>query len=152
MDESCYYQPGKMTDESWKWVRHFRKDEGGRNAFGDPLEMSVKLIFLLDALRTIIDLPISIHCGYATKGHADGSTHYDGLAVDLHGVGISAQSLLWEAMKLPFTGIGLYMWWNNPGLHLDIRRLNPGQQRKQWVLDKHGNYKNMRRMDLMFHS
>jgi len=114
-----------MTWEEWKKIRYFSPREN----WGDPEKIEFRLVFLLDCLRQFIGCPIIIHCG--TQGtHTKGSYHYVGKAVDCHAVGISLLDFYLAAERFPFGGIGVYPYWNNPGLHLDIRPL-PGKRRPE---------------------
>ena len=101
-----------MGNRLWNSVEYFNNNEN----WGDHRKMNVLLIYYLDALRRHVDLPIIIHNGYEEGGHEDGSQHYLGRAVDLHIEGLTPGEQVWEAMKFPFTGIGMYMYWNNPGI------------------------------------
>ena len=106
-----------MGEGLWGIVDHFKTCEN----WGDYRKMNVRLIFWLDALRRSVGMPIVIHNGYEEDGHEDGSQHYQGKAVDLHIEGLTVEEQMWEAMSFPFTGMGMYPFWNNPGLHLDTR-------------------------------
>lgn len=129
----------------WSSVEYFNDSEN----WGDYRKMNVRLIFWLDALRRSVNLPIVIHNGYEEGGHKDGSQHYLGRAVDLHIEGLTPQEQVWEAMKFPFTGIGMYEFWNNPGLHLDTRVFDDGRTaRKMWKRSKAGIYLAFNRWDL----
>jgi uncharacterized protein YcbK (DUF882 family) len=132
-----------MNDILWEKVDHFTKHE----RWGNPYEMHVRLIYLLDILRKNVGCPIHIHCGYATDGHEDGSQHYYGRAADIHAEYVNEKTLMWEAIKLPFTGLGLYKHWNNPGIHVDIR---PTINRNFWIQDRNGLYRPLNRTDLVF--
>lgn len=107
----------KMTDEDWKKLKYFSKDE----KWGDPLMMSSSLIYRMEELRHFVGQSIIIHCGYELTGHATNSYHYQGLAVDFHIKGLSLLEQYCAAEACGFTGIGAYPFWNNPGLHVDIR-------------------------------
>ena len=104
----------------WSKVKHFNKNEN----WGDWKKVDPWLIYCLDALREIANRPIIIHCAYAENGHSDNSQHYKGKAADIHikGLNVVDQYLIAEKSNL-FNGIGVYPFWNNPGLHIDIRNV-----------------------------
>lgn len=122
-----------MDSEFWDKIKHFDQEEN----WGDWRKVNPQLIINLDKLRELANKPIVIHCAYATRGHSEHSQHYKGLAADLHIVGLNAvdQFLLAEKSGL-FTGIGIYPYWNNPGLHLDIR----DGAFKRWACNAAGVY------------
>jgi len=102
----------------WSKSKYFKKNEN----WGESTKMSPILIDMLNEFREFVDKPIIIHCGYSTDGHSTNSYHYRGLAVDLHIQNIHYIEQLVLAMQYKkFNGIGVYPYWNSPGLHLDIR-------------------------------
>ncbi|RLB06429.1 MAG: hypothetical protein DRG83_00170 [Deltaproteobacteria bacterium] len=118
----------------WNQIRHFRQDEWGRWEFVDP-----RLIYMMDQLREEIGAPIIIHEAYATSGHAKNSYHYIGKAVDFHiKTKKSFRTQLAVIMRIGFTGIGFYPWWEHPGWHVDIR---PAFKTQLWVSPEKGVYK-----------
>jgi len=126
-----------MIAEDWKRVRHFTPDE----AWGDRRRVHRNLVFLLDAFRAFIGRPVVIHNAYAQNGHTDESYHYRGMAVDLHVEGLSVFDQFIEATRFEFGGIGVYPFWNNPGLHLDIRpRSGAFAPEARWMRTKAGVY------------
>jgi uncharacterized protein YcbK (DUF882 family) len=74
-----------------------------------------------------------IHCGYENGGHASGSRHYTGDAVDFHINGMNFSEAMDSLLKAlhetdffgkkaaEYVGLGIYPDWNTPGFHLDIR-------------------------------
>lgn len=117
-----------MTEQDWNLIKNFTKDE----PWGDWTKMDRRIFFYLDAMREKAGHPIIIHCGYEASGHATKSQHYLGKAVDLH---IKNMPLLEQwilAERFPWTGIGLYTDWSNPGLHLDVRDLTDYEQGARW--------------------
>lgn len=115
-----------MKDDVWKSIKYF----GPKEKWGDPSKMSADLVFELDRLRKYIGRPIIIHCGYEQR--LTGGFHPLGLAVDCHASGLHPMEFYIAATRFDFTGIGVYLWWNNPGLHLDKRPIKPGGQRHVW--------------------
>jgi len=107
-----------MTWEDWNKVQYFTPNEN----WGDWTKLEKNVIFLLDRMRGEIGRSIIIHCAYEAGGHSTQSQHYLGRAVDCHikNTPLLEQYLLAE--RYGWSGIGLYTDWNNPGLHLDLRR------------------------------
>lgn len=108
-----------MTQADWAKVKHFKPTEN----WGDWTKIEKAVIFLLDRMRENMGQSIIIHCAYDSSGHSTNSQHYLGRAVDLHiqNVPLIDQYLLAE--RYGWRGIGVYTDWNNPGLHLDLRRV-----------------------------
>ena len=107
-----------MTPEQWKTILFFNPE---KDKFGDPGKMDYRLLKALDRLRAYADKPIMIHCGYESRPMG---YHPRGMAVDCHIVGLSLFDQFILALRFKdFTGIGVYPFWNNPGLHLDIREV-----------------------------
>lgn len=105
-----------MKESDWKKIKHFTRAE----KWGDPDRMKYALISELDRYREYLKKSMIIHCGIQGN-HVPDSTHYNGLAVDLHVTGIPVFEAFIAALRFGFTGIGIYPQWNNPGLHLDMR-------------------------------
>lgn len=120
---------------NWAKVRYFIPPEFGASAD----KMSPDLIYALDQLRDFCKQPIRINSAY--RANDPGSTHNAGLAADIviSGLSLIDQYLVAEKLGL-FTGIGLYPFWNTPGLHLDTRKLKKGEPGKRWIRDAKGNY------------
>ncbi len=109
----------------WHKLQYFEKNEN----WGDPDKMSGLLLLLLDNIRRYYVRPFLIHCGYDESGHSTNSQHYLGNAVDFHiesGESFSTQIdkvvriLDWFQVS-DRVGFGIYLDWNNPGFHLDVR-------------------------------
>jgi len=116
-----------MTKKEWGLIKYFSPKED----WGDPDRMEFYLVYLLDRLRFIIGKPIIIH--YGTQGkHSPNSWHYVGKAVDFHAKGISLFQLFLSATRFPFGGIGVYPFWDNPGLHVDTRPRPNGEPQARW--------------------
>ena len=88
------------------------------------------------------DISCIIHVAWEDSGHStDGQgDHRDGAAVDLHFTKVTLLNQFLAAERFPFGGIGIYPYWNNPGLHLDIRNVVRGAR---WWRDKDGSYKKL---------
>lgn len=98
----------------------------------------------LDYFRAFVNLTFEVHEGYATTGHAPGSYHYKGMAVDgrfvsRKGWPVSLAETIAIAMRAPFGGIGIYTWSKNGTfLHFDDRPIH--DRRSVWVCEKPGQY------------
>ena len=115
-----------MTPGQWAKIRHFTTHE----KWGDPARMNLELIQALDRLRKYVGRKIIIHCGYDDRPTG---WHPKGRAVDLHIDGLHPMEQAIAAARFrEFTGMGVYLWWNNPGLHLDNRPLKFGEARALW--------------------
>lgn len=117
----------------WKKIKHFKPSE-----FSEPNKMEPLLIHCLDRLREIVKQPIIVHSSYRV---GDTGTHGRGEAVDIHikGLNVVEQFLIAEKTRL-FSGIGVYPFWNNPGLHLDVRELKAHEIGKRWARNARGIY------------
>lgn len=119
----------------WSKVKHFKRTE----AWGDPDKINPLLVYSLDALREFTGRAIIINNAY--RPDDPGSTHKNGDAADVVIVGLSVidQFLMAERTRL-FSGIGVYPFWNRPGLHLDVRSLQPHQHGPRWGRNAAGIY------------
>jgi hypothetical protein len=113
-----------MQKNQWKEFKSFSEFEN----WGDPEKMNYSLIAGLQELRNFVGREIVIHYGFEKR---DGQGwHPKGRAVDLHIVSMHPIEQFIAASRFRvFTGIGTYLWWNSPGLHLDNR---PLRQRSIW--------------------
>lgn len=108
-----------MKDSDWKQILYFRKSE----AWGDPSLISPDLMRCLDNYRSYIKTPIIITCG--TQGvHVEHSNHNKGTAIDCVIPDYDLVDALFDALRFPFTGIGLYPSWQYlgktiGGIHLE---------------------------------
>lgn len=114
-----------MTEESWSAIEHFTPKEN----WGDWRQMAERVIFALDKCRAILGKPIIVHCGFETAGHDPKGCHPRGLAVDIHVPKMHVVDQYLFFSKIPdWGGIGVYPFWKNPGLHLDL-----GQPGRRWA-------------------
>lgn len=121
----------KMTPEAWSAIEFFKPRE-----WGSWEQVAERLIFIVDKIRAVAGRPVHIHSAFATTGHTDNSLHYRGLAVDLHIEGLHVIDQFILVSKFPdLGGIGVYPFWRQPGLHLDI-----GQPGRRWARNKDGAY------------
>lgn len=126
----------KATEETYRKLRHFSIKEN----WGDPFKMEEDILFRLDDFRHYVGKPVIVHCGYGTDGHVENSQHYVGKAVDIHVVNMELIDQYLAAERFGFTGLGLYPFWTNPGMHLDLRILSPGQPAARWYTWSDGKY------------
>jgi hypothetical protein len=109
----------------------------GKPAFPEPDVMHPQLMILMELARQKLGYPIDIHCSYDTKGHAISSRHYDGKAIDCSSeVDYKKLALTFKEvadyMELKI-GLGLYPFWNNKGVHIDVRP--EAERTSYWVRD-----------------
>lgn len=129
----------------WAKLKYFRREEN----WGDPDRMHPEFLMMLDDWRASVGHPFRLTTpAFTTTGHAIGSYHYLGRAADgrlidaATGKPLSLGHHILAALRSPFGGIGIYTWSKNgPFLHLDDREIYG--QRKIWVCEKEGVYKNL---------
>ena len=80
---------------------------------------------------------IKVHEDWAVDGHTANSEHYAGRAVDYSVQGASLVEAWLALERFPFNGIGIYPYWNSPGLHADVRAAS---YRARWTRDMDENY------------
>ena len=122
-----------MHTDAWKKYSNFSEVE----PWGNPSLIDEQLVILLQSIRDHAQKPIIIHAG--TQGtHAPRSLHYIGKAVDFHiqNMCVLDQYLIAEKI-VGCGGIGIYPFWNNPGLHIDIRHTHLGAR---WIQSADGSY------------
>lgn len=125
-----------MTREQWRQIKYFTLTDN----WGDPFKMDFDLVCGLVQLRKYTGRKIYIHCGYEKR--LSGGFHPKGRAVDLHIESLHPMEQYIAASRFEvFTGIGVYLWWSWPGLHLDHRPLIAGQKRIVWGSLKKKQYK-----------
>lgn len=125
-----------MTPKDWEKIKCFNLQEN----WGDPYRVHKELIFKLDAMREFCKKPIIIHCAFKTTGHSKQGYHPLGMAVDWHIEGMSLLDQFILASRF-FTGIGVYPFWNNPGIHGDIRPITKiTDPEARWWRTKSGQY------------
>jgi len=126
-----------MQDEDWAKVKHFTPKE----PWGNWRKVQKKLIFGVDALREFAGKKFVIHNAYDQSGHSDGSYHYEGKALDGHFEGMHILDQFIVAMRFDqFNGIGVYLDWDHPGLHLDMRPFSARLMTNSLWLRKNGKY------------
>ena len=111
-----------IAESDWRYIKFLKPDEFGKN-WGN---MDFRAIKLLDEMRQVIGKPIIIHSAYDISGHIEDSQHgkIPCTAIDFHIDGLGLLDQLLFAERFPWTGIGVYPHWNNPGLHCDLRLIS----------------------------
>ena len=114
-------------------------------------EMWAPLIWALDDVRRYVQRAIGVHesnpIKEPTSSHVPDSLHYAGRAVDCYARNFPLWDFFLAASRFPFTGIGVYPYWNTPGLHLEMRE-DVSKPRKYWWRDDLGNYRAISIYDL----
>lgn len=122
-----------MTPGAWRTIHHL-----DRNAnWGDPAKMNYAVVKALDSFCAYLGKKVIIHCGFETRGSG---CHPRGIAIDMHVEGMHIVDQFIAASRFDaFNGIGVYLWWNNPGLHVDTR-LNRFEHDARWGSVARGEY------------
>lgn len=122
-----------MNEELWEDVDNFDPDEFG------CVDMDRIFIYTLQAMRDYVGRKVIVHCGYELR---ESGYHPKKCAADLHIEGLHVVDQYLVASRFDnFVGIGLYLWWNSPGLHIDRRpkrnKFIPGAR---WLSVEKGKY------------
>lgn len=122
------------TFNLWDSVQHFKQSEFDcPSEVGSGDNMWPRVVFMLDALRSLLGRPLPINSGYRTPAHnkaiggAPKSAHMEGLAVDIGTRKLTKaqrQTLIAYAIQLGFTGIGIAQTF----VHLDMKA-----RRASWI-------------------
>lgn len=127
------YSPGVMNAADWASVSHLLPLE--KHNWGDRNKIDRRTILTVNDLAGALSQDILITCG-TTGQHVAGSYHYPsgqqlGVALDIMFPSLGRRDLpdiLFEIIRLPFTGIGIYSEWkldaDKPrigGFHVDFR-------------------------------
>ncbi len=131
----------KMTFKDWGALRHFHlyeRDQRGRFAYPLPYILEFDLMHKLDEMRNSVGSPFVIH--ESTGGVHTAEWHGLGIAVDGHFVGLSAVEQYLYAEQFNWPGLGFYPYWNDPGIHVDMRRVGLHEKGARWWGDTMGNY------------
>lgn len=128
------YKFSTMTPEDWDNIDHFSPDE-----FKHPDWLDKSLIFTLDRLRAFVGRRIRIHCDFEFRKKF--SWHNHGMAVDLSIEGMHPYDQYEAAGRFDeFNGIGFYLWWRRPGIHVDTRPNDKLQHDSRWFSPEKGIY------------
>ncbi len=131
----------KMQPVDWSKLLHFKvgeSDQQGRPAFPLPYMMDKDLMCRLDRMRSVVGQPFIIH--ETTGGVHTEPLHGLGLAIDGHFKGLSAIEQYLYAEQWCWPGLGFYPFWNDPGIHIDMRRLVANAKGARWWRDDQGQY------------
>jgi len=122
-----------MTPEEWEEIDYFTEYE----KWGDPNKMKLSIVRAVDDLRAYVRKKVRVHCGWEDRKTG---YHPMGIAVDCHIEGMHIIDQFIAASRFDaFNGIGVYLNWNSPGLHLDTRG-NKLPQEARWGCIKTGQY------------
>jgi len=136
----------------WPQLKHFKRSEN----WGDPKKVDHKLLFILDAYREELGIPLYV--SRSVSYDREQSPHYPNEqgfseAVDLfpllsHNPDLTLCDCYLLATRYPFSGIGIYPYWRltrraaqgplieKGGIHLDIstrRPLGPYRAAGHWI-------------------
>lgn len=102
-----------LEESKWKSLKHFTANEN----WGDPQRMNRGFLQSLDSFREHINTQIFIICGTQGK-HCEHSSHNQGIAVDIVIPKLKCIDAFWKIMRWPFTGVGIYPFWEYQGIKL----------------------------------
>lgn len=135
----------------WDRIRHFKRSE-----YAHPDRMDLMAVYMMDGMRHEEDLRrrragkngiiITLGETYALRPKNPDSQHPKGKAQDAvirdavtrEPLDTFDQFLI--ASRYFWTGIGMYPFWNSPGIHVDTRPLTLYQRRSTWWRDEDGQY------------
>lgn len=127
----------------WLTVRHFTREEWPR----DPDRILPAVVHLADQMREDSGWPIVVHVAWDDAGHVGDSTHYTdrtefATGFDFHFAGVPLVEQWLFAERYPWRGLGVYPYWNTPGLHCDLRTLGREHPNlgHRWWRDREGKY------------
>ena len=115
---------------NWSEIKYMKRHEWKQ----DPSRVHEDVVLTTEALRVFADCKIYIHEAWAKDGHAVGSDHYKGMAVDLHfekGCYSFQEQFILISLFSEIKRVGYYPTWNNPGWHLGF--LDRPDKDKFWV-------------------
>lgn len=96
--------------DKWSKVKHFTKKE----KWNDPDKMELEYLLELSNFRSYVNKSIIIHSGFRENSR----DHKTGKCSDFH---IEGETLLDQFLLISrfpyFNSIGVYPYWNRPGLH-----------------------------------
>ena len=105
-------------------LEHFTEHE----AWGDYTRMNGTLLITLDYVRHYVDSRFHINCAYSNSGHSATGEHPKGNAIDFTipnmPIRFAYEKLVRSFYALQIVdriGFGLYLDWNTPGFHIDLR-------------------------------
>jgi hypothetical protein len=130
----------KNQFDEWTYFEYDEIDLWGNHIWHNSTTLEntdFQSIKKLDEIRSIIGLPITLHCAYQNGGHSSKSMHYrrKNTAIDfsIKGKGTYLEKIAHVCNALDSLGyartcgLGIYPDWLNPGFHLDHRG-----EKKRW--------------------
>jgi len=128
----------------WSKIRYFRREE----FIKDPDKVEWDVVLLMDEMRAAAGVPIHIHVAWDDGGHIADSSHYTharefSTAVDFNFQGWPLLQQWLFAERFPWLGIGIYPYWDHPGLHVDLQRIGRDHIHlgRRWWQDANGSYR-----------
>lgn len=111
--------PVETVENFWSGIKHFNKNEfackcGGRYCGGFPVEISRRVVGVLDTIREYTGKPVVVSSGVRCKNHnksvggVENSYHLKGRAADFSVCGYSAQTTINIVNTLGLKPIELY--------------------------------------------
>lgn len=107
-------------------AKYFTEDEFRCQCGCDQVKVDENLLYKLDSLRAIVNFPLQVTSGYRCPDHPiearkqTPGTHSTGKAVDIGVSREKAHKVLYVALEMGFTGIGVQQKGNNRFIHLDV--------------------------------
>lgn len=116
---------------SWNQVKYFKREEfkcgcGGRYCSGYPQEMDMRLVSMLDKMRSDFGVPITVTSGVRCReynkevGGVTNSKHLEGMAADIYVPRVSLSMVKERAYSLG----AAYSYYGTPGMgnavHVDV--------------------------------
>lgn len=112
-------KPVETVENFWSGIKHFNKNEfackcGGRYCGGFPVEISRRVVGVLDTIREYAGKPVVVSSGVRCKNHnksvggVENSYHLKGRAADFSVCGYSAQTTINIVNTLGFKPIEMY--------------------------------------------
>ncbi len=122
-----------IQDDDWATIDHFTPEE-----FVHPDWLDRQLIFTADRLRDYVGARIFLHCDFEFR---DTGWHPHGKALDVHIEGMHPYDQYEAACRFDeFNGVGFYLWWNDPGIHIDTRPAEKIDYDARWFSPEKGIY------------
>ena len=121
-----------MDEDEWPLIEFFDPGE-----FNHPDWLDRTLIYAMDDLRRYVGKKFIPHCDFEFRK----GWHGKGFAIDGHFENMHAYDMYEAACRFDdFNGIGFYLWWNSPGIHIDTRPHGKLKHDARWFSPKKGIY------------
>lgn len=135
----------KTVEQKFRKIRHFKPHE-----FDAPERLDDDSLILLDEMRheeaKTRDIFIVVNADFALTGHSANSRHAFGDAYDLSikdgktRKPLPVMDQFRIASNYTWGGIGIYPFWNSPGIHVDRRPWSVFRRRATWYRNAAGEY------------